>query len=85
MLKIRFLRTGRKNDPNFRLVVTDSKKAPRSGAYVETLGSYVPKIHKFQFKAERINHWLNVGAQLSDTAHNLLLKNKVILNKKNSQ
>lgn len=82
MLKIRFLRTGRKNDPNFRLVVTDSKKAPRSGAYVETLGSYVPKIHKFQFKAERINHWIGVGAQLSDTARSLLLKNKVISNEK---
>lgn len=84
MLKIRFSRTGRKNDPNFRLVVVDSKKAPRSGTCVETLGSYSPKIHKFQFKAERINYWLSVGAQLSDTARNLLVKNKVISNKKNS-
>ena len=79
MLVIRLQRVGRTNDPSFRLVVVESKRATRSGAFLEILGSYDPR-HKDKaaFKRERITHWLGHGAQLSDTAHNLLINAKLI-------
>ncbi|QQG42386.1 MAG: 30S ribosomal protein S16 [Candidatus Giovannonibacteria bacterium] len=78
MLIIRLQRVGRKNDPNFRLVVTDSKRGPKSGGYLETLGSYSPKTKKALFKSERIKRWIINGAQLSATARSLLIKGGII-------
>lgn len=78
MLIIRLQRVGRKNDPNFRLVVTEKTRSPKSGAYLEMLGSYNPKTKKKELKNERIKHWLLKGAQLSATAHNILVKAKII-------
>ena len=77
MLVIRFQRVGRKNDPAFRLVVTEHTTKPQ-GKYLELLGSYHPKTKHTILKNERIQYWLSRGAKLSDTAHNLLIKNKVI-------
>ncbi|MBI2055199.1 MAG: 30S ribosomal protein S16 [Candidatus Sungbacteria bacterium] len=77
MLIIRFQRVGRKNDPAFRLVVTEHQNRPQ-GKHLEVLGSYHPKTKYTVLKQERIQHWLSKGAKLSDTAHNLLIKNKVI-------
>ncbi len=82
MLKIRFLRVGRKHDPTFRLVVTDSRKAPRSAAYLENLGFYDPLKGSSNVKPERVKHWISKGAKLSDTAHNFLIKSKVMEGKK---
>lgn len=82
MLKIRLTRVGRKNDPSFRVVVIDSRKATRAGSSIENLGSYEPKKKTTQLKSERIQHWISKGAKLSDTVHNLLIKNKVITGKK---
>jgi len=78
MLIIRLQRVGRKNDPNFRMVVVEKKRAPKSGASLETVGSYNPKTKKVQLKNDRIKHWLMKGVQLSDTAHNMLVKAKII-------
>ncbi|MBI3627918.1 MAG: 30S ribosomal protein S16 [Candidatus Sungbacteria bacterium] len=77
MLVIRFQRVGRKNDPAFRLVVTEHQNAAR-GKYLELLGSYHPKTKQTVLKSERIHYWLLKGAQVSDTAHNLLIKHKII-------
>lgn len=82
MLKIRFTRVGRKHDPSFRVVVIDSKKAPQSGAYLEILGFFNPKTKESKLKNERIQYWISKGAQVSDTAHNLLVSAKVIKGKK---
>ncbi|MBI2100279.1 MAG: 30S ribosomal protein S16 [Candidatus Vogelbacteria bacterium] len=82
MLKIRLQRVGRKNDPSFRLVVTESQHGPQSGKFLEVLGNYDARHGQPQFKAERIKHWLSVGAQASPTAHNLLVSGKVIEGKK---
>jgi len=82
MLAIRLQRVGRKNDPAFRLIVTESTRGPKSGKYVELLGSYHPKTKATNLKPERIKHWMSVGAQVSGTAHNLLIKNAVIEGKK---
>jgi len=82
MLKIRLQRVGRKNDPAFRVVVVDSKRGPKSGDNVEILGSYNPRFNKAQVKPDRVKHWMSVGAQVSDTVHNLLINEKIIEGKK---
>jgi ribosomal protein S16 len=43
MLKIRLQRIGRKNDPAFRAVLTDSKNSTKSGKFLEIVGTYNPK------------------------------------------
>jgi small subunit ribosomal protein S16 len=78
MLAIRLQRTGRKNDASFRAVVTDSKNAAKSRKFLEIVGVYEPKKGVTAFKADRIKHWVSNGAQLSDTMHNFLVKEKII-------
>lgn len=77
MLMIRLQRVGRKNDPSFRVVVVDSRKAAKSGQAIEVLGSHDARHDRTELKAERIKYWLSVGAQASDTVHNLLVKKGV--------
>ncbi len=78
MLKVRLQRVGRKNDPSFRVVVTDSRRGPKSGNFIEVLGSYDARQREPILKADRIKHWLSVGAQTSGTVHNLLISQGVI-------
>ena len=86
MLKIRLQRIGRKNDPAFRVVLTDSKNSTKSGRFLEILGTYDPKVadkkNRTNFIDDRIKYWLSKGAKLSDTMHNFLVHNKVIEGKK---
>jgi len=82
MLKIRLQRIGRKNDPAFRVVLTDSKNAAKSGKFLEILGSYNLKKGEVLFKADRIIYWIGNGAQVSDTVYNFLVHQKVIIGKK---
>lgn len=82
MLKIRLQRTGRKNNPAFRVLLTDSKNSTKSGKFLEILGSYDLKKGEVLFKADRINYWISKGAQVSDTVHNFLVHQKLIEGKK---
>jgi small subunit ribosomal protein S16 len=82
MLKIRLQRIGRKNDPSFRVVLTDSKNSTKSGRFLEILGTYNPKAGEKVLVADRIKHWMSVGAKCSDTMHNFLVHDKVIEGKK---
>jgi small subunit ribosomal protein S16 len=83
VLKIRLQRVGRRNDPVFRLVAVDSRHGPKSGKFLEVLGSYDARgDRKPQFKTDRIKHWLGHGAQTSDTVHNLLISESIIEGKK---
>lgn len=82
MLKVRLQRVGRKNDPSFRVVVIDSRRGPRSGNFIEVLGSYDARRDVLQIKAERVKHWLAQGAETSGTLHNLLVEQKIIAGKK---
>ena len=85
MLKIRLQRIGRKNDPAFRVVLTDSKNSAKSGKFLEILGTYTPKINKTgkrNFMADRIKYWIGEGAKCSDTMYNFLVRDKIILGKK---
>jgi len=81
MLMIRLQRTGRKNEPHFRLVLTEKTTSPR-GKHIELLGFINPKSKARSLEKERISHWLSKGAQLSDTARNLLISEKVLEGKK---
>jgi len=82
MLTIRLTRVGRKNDPSFRVIVIDSKRKVQAGNYLEMLGSYDPRQDRVELKADRIKHWMQNGAQVSDTVHNLLVSQKIIDAKK---
>lgn len=81
---IRLQRVGRTNEPTFRLVLTDSKNGPKSGKYLEVLGSYDPRRENKleQFNIPKIKEWISKGAQLSVTVHNFLVSKKAIDGKK---
>jgi len=82
MLVIRLFRTGKKNQPSFKIVVADKTKPPRAGRFVEEVGFYNPKTKEKVLKAERIKYWLSVGAKPSPTLHNLLVSEKIVEGKK---
>ncbi len=82
MIQVRLQRRGRKNDPSFRVIVVDSKKKPKTGNYLEMVGSYDPRVDRVELKGERILAWIKQGAQVSDTVHNLLVSQKIITAKK---
>lgn len=80
---IKFQRVGRKNDPAFRVVVTEKRSKPKSGE-LEVLGSFHPKTKETVLKNERILYWMSKGAKPSNTAHNLLVSKGVIKGDKKS-
>lgn len=81
MLTIRFSRVGKKKFPTYRLIISE-KARDTYGKSLEILGSYNPHSKQLTVKAERIQHWLSKGAQMSTTVNNLLVTNKVIEGKK---
>jgi small subunit ribosomal protein S16 len=82
MLKIRLQRVGRKHEPTFRLVLTDSKNSTKSGRFDEVLGSYDPRKTIESFNTERIKHWLSRGVGLTGSVNNLLVKKGILRGKK---
>lgn len=77
MLSIRFTRIGRKKTPLYRIIVVDKRRDPW-GKYLEKLGFYNPRTKETKLETERINYWLGVGAQASETVFNLLVRNGII-------
>ena len=78
---IRFQRVGRKNDPAFRIVLTEKRSKPKSGE-IEILGSFHPKTKETRLREERISLWLSRGAKPSPTVWNLLVAKGVVAGKK---
>ena len=80
--KIRLQRFGHKDYAYYHIVVADSR-APRDGKFIERLGSYNPNTNPatVQLNFERALYWLNVGAQPTDTARNILSNEGVLLMK----
>jgi small subunit ribosomal protein S16 len=76
---IRLTRMGRLNSPYYRLVVADSR-SPRDGRFIEIIGHYQPlrQETKVEVNEERALHWLNVGAQPSDTVRSILRKKGIM-------
>jgi small subunit ribosomal protein S16 len=80
MVRIRLRRVGRKKAPAYRIVVADSK-SPRDGKFIEIIGQYAPRQsddQKLKIDVERVNYWMNVGAQPSDTVRALLRRAGVL-------
>lgn len=73
---------GRKHEPSFRLVLTDSKNSTKSGRLTEVLGNYDPRKSIEAFKADRIKHWVAEGAGLTGTVNNILIKKGIIRGQK---
>lgn len=76
-VKIRLKRIGRRHRACYRLAATDSR-APRDGAVIEELGVYDPANknpdQQVALRADRLQHWLKVGAVPSDTVRRLLVR-----------
>ena len=79
---MRLQRVGRKNDPSYRIVVTDKRTGPKSNKHVALLGSYNPKMNHIQLDVDAAKDWLSKGVQPSDTVHNILVGQKVLDAKK---
>ncbi len=75
MVKIRLRRVGAKKKPQYRLVVADAR-SPRDGAFIEIIGHYNPLTdpETVVIAEDRARHWLERGAQPTDTAARLLAK-----------
>jgi small subunit ribosomal protein S16 len=70
---MRLTRVGGKKDPQWRVVVADSR-SPRDGRFIEVVGRYNPQTDPstISLKEDRIRHWLSVGAQPSEPVQKLL-------------
>jgi len=76
-VRIRLKRVGRRHRPSYRLAAMDARQA-RDSRVIEELGSYDPltpeESRQVVLKRERIEYWLSVGAQPSDTVRRILHK-----------
>ncbi|WP_436526985.1 30S ribosomal protein S16 [Actinoplanes sp. HUAS TT8] len=74
-VKIRLLRMGKIRNPQYRIVVADSR-TKRDGRAIEYIGIYQPKEHPsvIEVKSERVQYWLSVGAQPSEPVQRILEK-----------
>lgn len=79
---MRLQRIGRKNNPAYRVIVTDSRNAAKRGKSVDHIGSYEPKAGVFTIDADKARHWISKGVQVSDTVYNFLVSKNVIEGKK---
>jgi len=77
VLAIRLARIGKTKKPFYRVVVID-KRRPRNGRFVEIVGTYDPlkKPAEIKLEIERIQYWLGLGAQPSDTVRSFLHNQK---------
>lgn len=73
---IRLARMGTNKAPFYRIVVTD-QRSPRGGRFIERLGTFDPKRAELRVEGARVQHWLERGAQPSDTVAKLLKSAKV--------
>lgn len=83
MLMIRLQRVGKTKQPSYRFIVSDKHKDTQAGS-LEILGFYNPLVKPKVIKidAERVKYWISVGAQPSDTVHNMLIAQGIITGKK---
>ncbi len=74
---LRLSRAGTHKAPFYHVVATDSRNA-RDGRYIEDVGLYDPTRTpvRLELKAERVQHWLKVGAKPSQTVAMLLKRAK---------
>ena len=78
MLAISLMRMGAKGKPFYRLVVKE-KRSKRDGKYLENVGTYNPMLDPAEviLNHDRIQYWIGVGAQPTDTVKSLIKHNPV--------
>lgn len=71
-VKLRLRRMGKKKQPIYKVVAADAR-SPRDGKFLEAVGIYNPLTnpHTINLKEDRINYWLDHGAQPTDTVKSL--------------
>jgi len=79
---MRLQRVGRKNDPAYRIVVTDKRTGVKSDKHVDRIGSYNPKLGTIILDKDKASQWLEQGVQPSGTMHNILVSQGVLDAKK---
>jgi len=77
VLRIRLRRMGSRQDPFYRVVVSESKLTP-GGNFVDSLGTYDPGTDPAKVKIDltRAHEWIRKGAKASETVMSLLQKAK---------
>ena len=80
--KIRLQRHGRKGYAFYSIVIADVR-APRDGKFTEKIGTYNPNTNPatVDLNFERALHWVECGAQPTDTVRNILSEEGVLLMK----
>ena len=73
MLKIKLSRTGKRGFAHYKIVVNEAK-SKRDGQFVDIIGVYNPhqKSTNIKYDQKRLTHWLNQGAQPTDTVRRIL-------------
>jgi len=84
MLTLRLQRVGRKGDPSYRIVATNSRNGPKSGKAVEVLGHYDAIRKTRTVNAESVKKYLANGATVSQTLRNILIDEGVMEGRKNN-
>ena len=79
MVTLRLARGGAKKRPFYHVVATDSRNR-RDGRYIERLGFFNPVASgadvRLHLNQERVNYWLDKGAQTSDRVASLIKQYK---------
>src|SRR6056297_511855 len=75
-MKIRLARGGSNKRPHYSIVAADSRM-PRDGRFIEKLGTYKPLLSKdsedrIRMDMDRVQHWLDKGAQPTDRVSRFL-------------
>jgi len=83
MLHIRLTRVGKKKQPTYRVIIVEKTRDPW-GKALEILGNYNPRTKEkaLVVDKERIKYWIEKGAQMSNTIHNLFLREGIISDQK---
>ncbi|MFW0870966.1 MAG: 30S ribosomal protein S16 [Patescibacteria group bacterium] len=83
MLSIRLQRVGRRHDPSFRIVATDSRSGPKTNKHCAILGNYdtIRKTTNIN-DIDKVKKYISCGAQLTDTVYNIFVDQGIIEGKK---
>lgn len=78
MLRIKLVRTGKKNDAKYRIVVSEARSKNTGGQVVENLGHYDPHHpdNRLVINSDQYQVWIGKGAQPTDTVRQLVAKSK---------
>jgi small subunit ribosomal protein S16 len=78
MLKIRLKRTGRKNNPFYRIVLMENL-SKRDGKAIAELGYYSPLTKEIKFDTLNLHKYINCGAYPTDTVRHLIYKTLIAI------